>query len=146
MDEENNIRIVSNSEAGNIWAGWIIAQLADAWPMTFSFDWMGIINKTGVWIASKDDEQEAISCLFRWLEREGFIRSNSGEINEYFLEYEITQQTKVMLNMQVPTLISKKFGDALSDAAKDIGKDAAKSQLSDLFGQFIGGIIKSVAS
>lgn len=137
---------VSNREAGNIWAGLIIAKLVDAWPLQIDIDLIEIIEIADVSIGDDKIELDAIVDLIKWLYREQYI--NSEELNTGGVLYSatVTNKSLVLLNEMPSFLNNKKLGDAMVDVAKDIGKESAKSSIADLFGQFIGGIVKNVGS
>ncbi|MFM8749235.1 hypothetical protein [Rhabdaerophilum sp.] len=44
---------LSNRKAGNIWAGWLLASLAESWPLSKNIEYHEIISETGVSIENK---------------------------------------------------------------------------------------------
>lgn len=146
MEEDREIKRLPNSEAGNIWAGWLIAKLSQSWPVPCGFYVHDLVEGTGVSVENKSDEFPGFRGLINWLEQEGYIRVHDIYPDGRAEIVRITQKSLDILRQTPASLRAGTLGDALKYAASDVGKDAAKSQLAELFGQFLGGIVKSVSS
>lgn len=140
------IKRVSNREAGNIWAGWIIANLVECWPKRVDIDLGQVITTTNVTVKNEEDELDVVLDLIRWLVREKYISVEGIDLGGGVHFATVTKKSLALLNEIPPSLNGKKLGDAMIEAAKDIGKESAKSSIADLFGQFLGGIVKSVGT
>jgi hypothetical protein len=143
------INRVSNKEAGTIWAGWIIAKLAEEWPSKTDLTPWEIIESTGVSVLKSHKEHDIVVDLFSWMIREKYIFADGIDLSGRINSVSITKESFAVLNQVPSSLDGKKLRDEMIDVAKDIGKDAtkelARGQLAELFGQFVGGIIKNVS-
>jgi hypothetical protein len=136
--------IKENPQAGDIWAGWLLAYLYKSWPAGINLDPRMVIEQTGVTI--KDGNAgTAADDLFSWLVAEGYIRYRTRFMDGMVSGAELTEAALVRLKSVPSSLDTKKtLGEKMQDASAEITKGAAKASLADLFGQFIGGISKSM--
>jgi len=132
-----------NPEAGNIWAGWILAHLFESWPLAVNFHPRQAVVETSVKIQNGDGWR-AVDDLFQWLVSEGFVRYRQRTIDGECFGVELTEKALARLNL-LPASINerKSLGQGLREAAADVGTGATKKALADMFGQFLGGITKS---
>ena len=112
--------------------------------MTEDIDVFEVIRKTGVSPRPEIDSGEFLGNLVSWLKQEGFLEGEGITFENYVLKFTITAKTLDILSKRPPSLGGKSVKEALSDAARDVGKEVAKNQVADIFGQIVGGIIKSV--
>ncbi|MCA3623346.1 MAG: hypothetical protein IOC52_04120 [Methylobacterium sp.] len=148
IDSDDQFQILPNYEAGNVWAGWIMATLAENWPIRQEIDCQDVIRKTNTKLNNWNDSINGVEHLMWWLKVEGFIR-----FPEFYPglpiahDVSITQKSLTILRQEPVALQGKNLRDALISAAGDVGKDAskelAKGQLAELFGQFVGAMFKN---
>lgn len=139
------MRTLKNFDAGNIWAGAILALLLDHWPAAIDIDARELIKSTGV-TCEADEPELVIMDLLYWLENENFIRSNQKSEAQFY-NVHLTEKSLAILSAVPANLAEKKtYGQLLKENVADIGKEAAKSQLGEIFGQIIGSATRSLIS
>jgi hypothetical protein len=133
-----------NFEAGSIWAAWILSKLADNWPQETKLNWYDPIEATKV-IPLTGNGQQSMRGLLLWLRKEGYIRFENWTVDWEIQDCEITEKAFTRLKMAPESLGGDTIREALGKAVGEVAKETAKSQLADLFGQFLGGFTKSVS-
>jgi hypothetical protein len=135
---------ITNFEVGNIWAAWILAELVKAWPAHCDFSYDEISSSTNVFV-NTGKSSDALFGLMKFLEDEGFVLIGM-KTSDGVKRCRLTEKSMVRLNQLPEGLGGQSLQGRIVDAARDVAKEGAKSQMAELFGQFIGGAAKSFSS
>jgi hypothetical protein len=140
-----DIKPIPNMELGSIWAAWLLAELAKNWPIPrdLSYDEVLQATKVGVETGMSSD---AFLGLMRFLEDEGFVRITAKTMDGSMKMCRLTEKSMVRLNHLPEGLGGRSLKGSIVQAASDVAKEGAKSQMAELFGQFIGGATKALSS
>jgi hypothetical protein len=136
---------LTNQEKANLLMGIIFADLLAAWPTRIDLSSKEALQSLFGNVTREDDL--LYLWLMKWLADEGYIQfSSSTHSGTYSLVVLSEKGLRTLNSMPAGISNNKSYGERITEAAKEVTKESAKRTITDLVGQMIGGVIKSLSS